>query len=181
MQLTPFAKSDDSELQSSEIFTEAKQPVLAELLGLRPLTTRARIASPVASATMREAADPATSRIVLVEWRIKKGREQEFLDYWSKQATVRDRSGLVGEFLSQAESREKFPLMVWEADPRWTTFVNVGIWRSGFGFEQQIGRYIDLSRPLDFEAAPRRRLFVMPERWRIGTFPVIAMDHPAVR
>src|SRR4051794_34367267 len=38
------------------------------------------------------------SRIVLVEWRIKKGREQEFLDHWATRATVADRSGLIGEF-----------------------------------------------------------------------------------
>jgi hypothetical protein len=125
------------------------------------------------------AAGLETTRIILVEWRIEKGREQEFLDYWSKQATVRDRSGLVGEFLSQAD--EEFPWMAWEADPRWTTFVNVGIWRTSFDFEQQIGRYIDPSQPpFDFEAAPRRRLFVMPERWRVGAFPVFAMDHPEV-
>jgi hypothetical protein len=131
---------------------------------------------------VREAANLATTRIVLVEWRIKAGREQEFLDYWSTQATIGDRSGLVGEFLSRADSRDKFPWMVWDFDPRWTTFVNVGIWRNSFDFEQQIGRYINLARPpLDFEAAPRRRLFVMPERWRIGTSPVIAVDHPEVR
>ena len=181
MQPITFAKSTDSKVASSEIITAGKQPALANLLRLRSLTTPARIASPVASATMLDAADPATSRIVLVEWRIEKGREQAFLDYWSKQATVRDRSGLVGEFLSQAESGDKFPWTAWEVDPRWTTFVNVGIWRSGNDFEQQIGRYIDQSRPLDFEAAPRRRLFVMPERWRIGASQVVAMDHPEVR
>ena len=122
------------------------------------------------------------SRIVLVEWRIKKGREQEFLDYWATRATVADRSGLIGEFLSRVEDRTQFPWVVWNLDPNWTTFVNVGFWRSNADFNEQIGRFIDLSRPpLDFEAQGRRRLYVVPERWRIGASPFIAGDHPDVR
>jgi hypothetical protein len=116
-----------------------------------------------------------------VEWRIKKGREQEFLDYWSTRATIGDRSGLIGEFLSRVEDRKQFPWMVWSFDPRWTTFVNVGIWRASSDFQEQIGRFIDNSRPpLAFEAQRRRRVFVAPERWRIGGTPLLAQDHPDV-
>lgn len=123
-----------------------------------------------------------STRIVLVEWRIKKGREQEFLDYWSTRATVADRSGLVGEFLSRVEDRTQFPWMVWNLDPRWTTYVNVGIWRSGADFQEQIGRFIDNSRPpLAFEAQRRRRVLVAPERWRTGATPLPFFSHPDVR
>lgn len=126
--------------------------------------------------------DATSTRIVLVEWRIKKGREQEFVDYWSKQATIADRSGLVGEFLSRVEDRKQFPWMVWNLDPRWTTFVNVGIWRSGADFDQQIGRFINNAKPpLAFEAQKRRRVLVAPERWRIGATPFLESDHPDVR
>ena len=52
-------------------------------------------------------------RIVAVEWRIKKGHENEFLKYWSTRSTIPDRSGLVAEFLNRVESREQFPWMVW--------------------------------------------------------------------
>ena len=41
----------------------------------------------------------ADMRIVLVEWRIFKGQENLFLDYWSRRETIDDRSGLIGEFL----------------------------------------------------------------------------------
>jgi hypothetical protein len=129
-----------------------------------------------------EASQTTSTRIVLVEWRIKKGREQEFLDYWSTRATIGDRSGLIGEFLSRVEDRKQFPWMVWSFDPRWTTFVNVGIWRASSDFQEQIGRFIDNSRPpLAFEAQRRRRVFVAPERWRIGGTPFLTQDHPAVR
>lgn len=122
------------------------------------------------------------ARIVLVEWRIKKGREDEFLEYWATRATIADRSGLIGEFLSRVEDRKQFPWMVWNLDRRWTTFVNVGFWREGAEFQQQIGRFIDNTKPpLAFEAQKRRRVFLAPARWRIGASPLLASDHPSVR
>ncbi len=128
------------------------------------------------------AATTTPMRIDAVEWRIQKGQETEFLEYWSTRATIPDRSGLVAEFLNRVESREQFPWMVWEFNEGWTTFVNVGIWREGADFQQQIGRFIDNSRPpLAFEADRRRRVFMAPERWRIGNSPLLKEDHPAVR
>lgn len=125
---------------------------LAAILGLLSLpacSTPQEALAPAAAPQTKATAGPpaATARIVLVEWRIKKGREQEFLDYWSTRATIADRSGLIGEFLSRVEDPEKFPWMQWRLDPSWTTFVNVGFWRTSSDFQQQIGRFIDLSRP----------------------------------
>ena len=135
--------------------------------------------APERSTTAEEA---TSARIVLVEWRIKKGREEEFLEYWSTRATIADRSGLIGEFLSRVEDRKQYPWMVWDLDRRWTTFVNVGFWRDGADFQEQIGRFIDNSKPPQaFEAAKRRRVFIAPERWRIGSTPFLAADHPSVR
>ena len=108
-------------------------------------------------------------RIVLIEWRIRKGQEEQFLEYWSKRAVVQDRSGLIAEFLSRVESPQQYPWITWEFDERWTTFVNVGLWRDASDFEEQIGRYMDDTRPpLAFEAERRRRVMVAPERWRVG-------------
>lgn len=139
--------------------------------------------APVRAPEQSTAAEEATSaRIVLVEWRIKKGREEEFLEYWSTRATIADRSGLIGEFLSRVEDRKQYPWMVWDLDRRWTTFVNVGFWRDGADFQEQIGRFIDNSKPPQaFEAAKRRRVFIAPERWRIGEAPFFNADHPSVR
>ena len=108
-------------------------------------------------------------RIVLVEWRIRKGEEEQFLEYWSKRVPVLDRSSLIGEFLSRVESRQQYPWITWELSERWTTFVNVGLWREASDFEEQIGRYMDNTRPpMAFEAERRRRVLVAPERWRMG-------------
>ena len=129
--------------------------------------------------------DPAHNimpmRIVLIEWRIKKGEEEQFLEYWSKRALVRDRSGLIGEFLSRVESPQEYPWITWELDERWTTFVNVGMWREASDFEEQIGCYMNETRPpMSFEAARRRRVLVAPERWRLGETGLPAYGHMEV-
>src|ERR687894_710217 len=146
----------------------------------------AQVAVPPAAAlapqVQQAPAEQTATRIVAVEWRIKKGQENEFLEYWSTRSTIPDRSGLVGEFLNRVESREQYPWMVWELNEGWTTFINIGIWREGADFQQQIGRFIDNSRPpLAFEADRRRRVFMAPERWRIGNTSLLNDDHPAVR
>jgi hypothetical protein len=152
-------------------------------LPLAPVTSLAQ-ALPASAPQVEQAAAMADTpmRMVAVEWRIKKGQESEFLEYWSTRSTIPDRSGLVGEFLNRVESREQYPWMVWEFNEGWTTFINIGIWREGADFQQQIGRFIDNSRPpLAFEADRRRRVFMAPERWRIGNTPLLENDHPAVR
>ena len=89
------------------------------------------------------------ARIVVVEWKIKKGHEQEFLDYWATKSTIPDRSGLIAEFMSGEESREQFPWINWAAAESgdFTTFYNIGIWRKADDFMGQIGKYIDNKRP----------------------------------
>lgn len=152
-------------------------PVRAIALDPSPSTTVAP-SSPVE----RMPVDASAMRIILVEWRIKKGMETEFLEYWSTRSTIPNRSGLVGEFLSRVESTDAYPWMVWSLDDRWTTFVNVGFWRAGEDFQDQVGRFIDNSRPpLPFEADRRRRVLVAPERWRVGGTPLPLNDHQGVR
>ena len=69
----------------------------------------------------------ADMRIVLVEWRIIKGQENLFMDYWSRREVIDDRSGLIGEFLSRVEDRATLSWITCEFSPDWTCFVNVGL------------------------------------------------------
>ena len=46
--------------------------------------------------------------IVFVHWNIVKGREEEFKQYWKSGLPVNDRTGLVGEFLSQPSGHGKY-------------------------------------------------------------------------
>ena len=134
-----------------------------------------------AMAALAPAQDPTAMRIVLVEWRIKRGEEEQFLEYWSTRQPIPDRSGLIGEFLSRVESREQYPWITWELDEHWTMFVNVALWREAADFEEQIGRHLDDTRPpMAFEAERRRRVLVAPQRWRIGATGLPISSHRQV-
>jgi hypothetical protein len=153
-------------------------PVLRAKSNVVPFDRAASARLPLGAEAERSAHATAAMRIVLVEWRIRKGHETEFLEYWSRHATVRDRSGLIGEFLSRVEDRNDYPWMIWELDERCTTFINVGLWREGADFQEQIGRFIDGSRPpMAFEFKRRRRVFVAPERWRMGGTVLPVSEH----
>lgn len=124
------------------------------------------------------------ARIVVVEWKIKKGHEQEFLDYWATKSTIPDRSGLIAEFMSGEESRQQFPWINWAAAESgdFTTFYNIGIWRKADDFMGQIGKYIDNKRPpMAFEADHRHRVFLAPVKWRIGQASLPAQDADGVK
>jgi hypothetical protein len=131
------------------------------------------VAEPTMTGALRSPGpDPFGTRIVVVEWKIKKGRECDFLNYWATRSTIPNRAGLIGEFLSEVDPK---PWINWSLDEGWTTYYNVGIWRDAAAFEDQIGKHIDNSRPpLEFEAGKRARVFLAPERWRVGatTLPV---------
>ena len=163
--------------------------VLSETLVAPPPAAALQQTTPVApqpgasEAVAAVSAQPQT-RIVVVEWKIKKGHEQEFLDYWSQKSTIPDRSGLIAEFLSGEESRDRFPWINWaaaESDDA-TIFYNVGIWRQADDFMGQIGKYIDNNRPpMAFEADHRHRVFLAPVKWRVGMTPLPGKDADGVK
>ena len=120
-------------------------------------------------------------RIVLVEWRIIKGQENLFMDYWSRREVIDDRSGLIGEFLSRVEDRATFSWITCDLSPDWTCFVNVGLWRDADAFQAQIGWRLDDKRPkLPFEFERRRRTFLGPQRWRFGDSELPVTEHEMV-
>lgn len=126
---------------------------------------------------------PTPLRIVVVHWKIKPGREAEFLDYWSTRSVVGDRSGLVGEYLSSVEDRGLAPWITWQTlSPEYTSYFNVGVWRDLDAFQDQIGRHIDNSRPsLPFEAERRERVLLAPAAWRVGRSILPTADAPGVK
>ena len=127
-------------------------------------------------------ASGAEMRIVIVEWRIKKGHEAAFLDYWSKNETIEDRSGLIGEYLSHVEDQKDCLWITLEFGESWTTYVNVGFWSDAAAFREQVGPKINDQRPaLPFEHQKRRRTFLCPDRWRIGGTMLPATSHGLVQ
>lgn len=141
--------------------------------------------TPVPEVSVEPAASPRRIplRIVVVHWKIKPGKEAEFLNYWSTRSVVGDRSGLVSEYLSSVEDRGRAPWITWQTlRPEYTSYFNVGVWRDLDAFQDQIGRYIDNSRPpLPFEAERRERVLLAPEAWRTGRSIPPTADAPGVR
>ncbi len=147
-----------------------------------PKATPAPVAStPVAPAP---AAVQPPLTIALIEWRIKKGQENEFLDYWATKSTIPDRAGLIGEFLSgEQEAAGQFPWVNWQtrSTPEYTVYYNVGIWRSSKDYVDQIGKFADNSRPpMPFEYDHRRRVLIEPFEWRRGPVALPATDASGV-
>jgi hypothetical protein len=111
--------------------------------------------------------------IVLIHWRIKPDRVDEFLAFWKQTATVADRSELVTEMLSEVRSPKDFWYATWSLDPEsfgnFKSFVNVGIWNDDQAFKEQIADKFNDDLPLkSFEMYRRRRAILTPKTWRIG-------------
>ena len=124
--------------------------------------------------------------IVLIKWKIKPEQESTFLTYWRQDATVTDRTGLIGEFLSEVGSE---PYITWElaepntpAHPPHKVFVNIGIWADADTFHEQIGQYFNDKKPIEpFEAARRVRTVVHPTCRRMGSAALPGGDTEGVR
>ena len=153
------------------------------LLLAGPVLAQGTAALALAPPPVRAEAEATPMRMVVVHWKVKQGREAEFLDYWGQRSVVADRSGLVGEFLSSVEDRGRFPWINMQAvSGAYTSFFNIGIWRDAAAFEDQIGKYIDNARPpLPFEAERRERVLLQPERWRIGRTALSLADRADVK
>ena len=125
--------------------------------------------------------------IVMIKWKIenKRAKIDAFLDFWKQEVVVQDRKGLVGEFLSEIGSRERYDYITWDFEkPKgdvYKIFVNVAIWDDANAFQEQIARYFNDNDPLkDFEAERRVRTVFEPACWRIGDAPLPVHDSGGV-
>ncbi len=114
--------------------------------------------------------------IVLIHWKIVKGREDEFLSDWNTKFTVQNRAGMVGEYMSAVKSRSDHPYITWPIDceyphnaPNCSHFINVSVWESAARFHDEVARHFnDASAPLGYEIERRRRAVIAPVASRRG-------------
>lgn len=156
-------------------------PALAQV----PAQAQAPVAAPAQAAAPAMVGQSSPLTFAIIEWKIKKGMEKDFLDYWATKSTLADRTGLVGEFLSsEGEATGQFPWINWQtrSTPEYTVYYNVGIWKSSKDYVEQIGKFADNSRsPMPFEYDHRRRVLVDPVEWRRGPVALPDADAPGVR
>lgn len=118
--------------------------------------------------------------IVLIHWKIRPEQKMvdEFLKFWRETAVIDDRRGLVGEFLTEAHSKDEYAWITWQltgCEEKYRSFITVGCWNSADEFYAQVGKHIRTSSELKpFEAEPRIRTVMNPKCWRMGdaTLPV---------
>ena len=120
--------------------------------------------------------------IVLIHWKIKpdKVSMSKFLDFWQRTAKIKDRKGLVGEFLSEVSPKsDERNWITWDAladrPGAYRSFVNVGMWSDPEVFQEQVAQYFSENRH-DFEHKLRVRTLLCPKAWRIGHFHLPIKD-----
>jgi hypothetical protein len=114
--------------------------------------------------------------IALVLWRIKKSERDTFIKKWKEEFVVSDRTGLIGEFLSEPcdvedERLKTFKLgEVGEISDQKVVLVNVGIWRPIEDFNAQVARDMKVNdaEKREFEVEVRLRVLMNPIAWRLG-------------
>ena len=113
---------------------------------------------------------------VIVLWRIKKDRRDDFIKRWKEEFVVNDRSNLIGEFLSEPIHTEDEQLRtlklaeIGEVSHDKVILVNVGVWASEHDFHKQVGKFIKVNdhEKRDFEYEVRLRVLLNPIAWRRG-------------
>ena len=115
--------------------------------------------------------------IVLIHWKIKRGLEPDFEKAWKTEFVIKNRDGLIGEYLSKVEQRDStYPYITWPIvcenpahEEECIHYINVGIWNSHEKFFKEVGQYMKDDKPLrDYEIERRRRVTVTPAQWRRG-------------
>ena len=128
--------------------------------------------------------------IVLIHWKIKKSHVDEFERKWKSEFVVKNKDGLVGEYLSKVERRDvAYPYITWPIacdnlahEEHCVHYINVGIWNSHARFFEEVGKYMKDDKPLsEFEIERRRRVAITPVEWRRGLAELSRDDSPGTK
>ena len=82
--------------------------------------------------------------VVIIHWKIKLGEAHRlaFFKHWKETLTINDRSGLVGEFLSEPLSAERAGfacgLLGLPASSAYQSFFNIGVWADVESFHREV-------------------------------------------
>jgi hypothetical protein len=126
--------------------------------------------------------------VVLIRWYIKKGKEQNFINFWEGMQ-VPDDKGLHRETLTKEDPDITDPKMhTFDVEGHfYTTFINVGMWETFDAFENAITKpyikprevidgkeYIQIN---DFEYKLRERIVLKEVSSRGGDLPIAKLKN----
>ncbi len=124
---------------------------------------------------------------ILVHWQIKRECQQQFQKYWREDSLVKERQGLIGEFLTKCEpAGSARPWITWELpsseDSHVANYINVGLWSDEQSFLKEISNYFGDDQPIaPFEEARRTRMMLTTCAYRIGGTSLPRQDSAFVR
>jgi hypothetical protein len=107
--------------------------------------------------------------VLLIHWFIKKGSEEKFLEYWKNKLSISSDGGLYREILTTSSDIPDTWLHTFPVEsPYFTTYINIGIWRSVSDFQKAVGdKYVPIVKEdgddqiitiKDFEFKQRERI-----------------------
>ena len=81
--------------------------------------------------------------VILVHWLIREGSEQAFKDFWRNIMKIPKGKGLYREMLTEpAPSLNPKYATFSITDKSYSTFINIGLWRSLADFDEAVASYI---------------------------------------
>jgi hypothetical protein len=115
--------------------------------------------------------------------------EPKFISAWQTTYTIKNREGLVGEYLSEVKTNAEHPFITWPIrcdyahnDRDCSHFINVAIWEAANRFQDEIAKnFNDNNAILDFEIERRKRVLVAPIQWRAGPSALPNRDAAGVK
>ncbi len=131
--------------------------------------------------------------VVLVDWYIETNKVSEFRTYWREQALIRNRNGLIGEFLSEPVAVDYKSWVTWdmcqenikeESGGNFVRIVNVGLWEDEKSFEEEVARFCNdknlPAKSFEMRDPKRQRTMLKPLEWRIGEAKLPTLDSGGV-
>lgn len=126
--------------------------------------------------------------VVVIHWKIHRHAEAraQFLGYWHKALEIKNRTKLVGEYLSEPFTADRgkeagIPCSLFNTstDAPYDSFFNVGIWEDEKAFYAEIIEPFVDGKPkaLEFEYEYRERMVLSPVSWRAGESALPVADH----
>jgi hypothetical protein len=115
--------------------------------------------------------------VVLVHWRITRGRETEFETFWMKKSSLDKPAGLVVEVLT-TEAPIKAPFSAFEpGGGDCGHYYNVALWHSAEAFRSAVAQHLD-EAPHSFEHSQRTRHAFEAVAWRRGLEELTGVNSP---
>lgn len=102
--------------------------------------------------------------VILVHWLIRKGSEDAFIAIWRGMG-IQKHAGLYREILTKPDPQDDPKFNTFSiTDTSYSTFINIGVWRSLADFDREIAQYIPATEEkIDTKTGRKKRIIAIDE------------------